>query len=109
MKQKTFRFFLDLMLLVCLALAGCGLQAYAQAQLSVSLLITPAFLLLAGGAFELGRLLHTQPAAPKARPALRVAKPAPAPHTPYVALNRPVRPGPLRGLGLFRRTPRQTC
>ena len=48
MKQKTFRFFLDLMLLVCLALAGCG-------------------------------------------------------------LNRPVRPGPLRGLGLFRRTPRQTC
>ena len=58
MKQKTFRFFLDLMLLVCLALAGCGLQAYAQAQLSVSLLITPAFLLLAGGAFELGRLLH---------------------------------------------------
>ena len=54
MKQKTFRFFLDLMLLVCLALAGCGLPAYAQAQLSVSLLITPAFLLLAGGAFELG-------------------------------------------------------
>ena len=25
MKQKTFRFFLDLMLLICLALAGCGL------------------------------------------------------------------------------------
>ena len=59
MKQKTFRFFLDLMLLICLALAGCGLQAYAQAQLSISLLITPAFLLLAGGAFQLGRLLHT--------------------------------------------------
>ena len=61
MKQKTFRFFLDLMLLVCLALAGCGLQAYAQAHLSVSLLITPAFLLLAGGAFELGRLLIRSP------------------------------------------------
>lgn len=78
MKQKTFRFFLDLMLLICLALAGCGLQAYAQAQLSISLLITPAFLLLAGGAFQLGRLLHTQPA-------LHVAKPAAVPHTPYVA------------------------
>ena len=85
MKQKTFRFFLDLMLLICLALAGCGLQAYAQAQLSISLLITPAFLLLAGGAFQLGRLLHTQPAVPKAQPALHVAKPAAGPHTPYVA------------------------
>ena len=77
MKQKTFRFFLDLMLLICLA--------YAQAQLSISLLITPAFLLLAGGAFQLGRLLHTQPAVPKAQPALHVAKPAAVPHTPYVA------------------------
>ncbi len=85
MKQKSFRFFLDLMLLICLALAGCGLQAYAQAQLSISLLITPAFLLLAGGAFQLGRLLHTQPAVPKAQPALHVAKPAAVPHTPYVA------------------------
>ena len=72
MKQKTFRFFLDLMLLICLALAGCGLQAYAQAQLSISLLITPAFLLLAGGAFQLGRLLYTQPAVPRAQPALHV-------------------------------------
>ena len=86
MKQKAFHFVLDLMLIVCLALAGCGLQAYAQAQLSVALLITPTFLLLASGAFGLGRILDAKPSASVAHCALRVAaKPVVKPHATYVA------------------------
>lgn len=85
MKQKMLHFLLDLMLLVCLALAGCGLQAYAQARLSVALLITPTFLFLAGGAFGLGRILDSKPAEPAACRAFRVAKHTCTSHAPYVA------------------------
>ena len=106
MKQKTFRFFLDLMLLICLALAGCGLQAYAQAQLSISLLITPAFLLLAAARFSLGACCTHSPLCPgHSLPCMW--------QSPRLFRTRrmwPERcPNPGHMAGVFQNWPQQTC